>query len=99
MSRRGYYDLFLITVKSFHTTEAAKQIAPKVGENALVISLQNGLGNYEAIRDQVGEHRALAGRVIFGARMIERAHAEVTVYAEPVMIGSPINKGDRHLFF
>lgn len=89
-----YYDLVLITVKSFHTAEAAKQIAPKVGENALVISLQNGLGNYETIRDEVGEHRALAGRVIFGARMIERAHAEVTVYAEPVMIGSPVNAVD-----
>lgn len=90
----NYYDLFLITVKSFHTAEAAKQIAREVGENALVISLQNGLGNYEAIRDEVGEHRAFAGRVIFGARMIERAHAEVTVYAEPVMIGSLVNAVD-----
>lgn len=93
----GHYEVVLITVKSFHTQAAAKQIAPKVGENALVISLQNGLGNYEAIRDEVGEHRALAARVIFGARMADRAHAEVTVYAEPVMIGSPI-KGDAALF-
>jgi 2-dehydropantoate 2-reductase len=92
-----YYDLFLITVKSFHTVEAAKRIAPKVGENALVISLQNGLGNYEAIRDEVGKRRALAARVIFGARMAGRAHAEVTVYAEPVMIGS-LQIGDRALF-
>ena len=92
----GRYDLILVTVKSFHTAEAAAQIAPKVGENALVISLQNGLGNYEAICDAVGEHRALAGRVIFGARLIDRAHAEVTVYAEPVMIGA--DKSDRPPF-
>jgi len=84
------YDLVLITVKSFHTAAAAKQIAPKVGEDALVISLQNGIGNYEAIAAEVGETRTLAGRVIFGARMADRAHAEVTVYAEPVMIGSPV---------
>ena len=90
----GYCDLFLITVKSFHTLEAVKQIAPRVGENALVLSLQNGLGNYEAIRDEVGEERTLAGRVIFGARMADRAHAEVTVFAEPVMIGSPTNAVD-----
>jgi len=92
-----YYDLVLIAVKSFHTAAAAKQIAPKVGGNALVISLQNGIGNYEAIAAEVGVHRTLAGRVIFGARMAGRAHAEVTVYAEPVMIGSP-RKGDGALF-
>lgn len=90
-----YYDFVLITVKSFHTAAAAKQIAPKVGNNALVISLQNGIGNYEAIAAEVGEHRTLAGRVIFGARMAGRAHAEVTVYAEPVMIGFS-EKGGRH---
>ena len=89
-----YYDLLLMTVKSFHTQEAAGQIAPKVGPKALVVSLQNGLGNYEAIRDHVGENRALAGRVIFGARFVDRAHVEVTVYAEPVMIGSPTKAVD-----
>ena len=87
----GAHELVLITVKSFHTREAVEQIAPKVGENALVLSLQNGLGNYEAIAEHIGEHRALAGRVIFGARMVDRAEVEVTVYAEPVMIGSPSN--------
>ena len=87
----GAHELVLITVKSFHTREAVGQIAPKVGEDALVLSLQNGLGNYEAIREQVGEHRALAGRVIFGAQIVEPAHAKVTVYAEPVMVGSPSN--------
>lgn len=111
-----YYDLVLITVKSFHTQAAAKQIAPKIRGSrfgisvppcstqipkhlgdTLVISLQNGLGNYEAIAHEVGEDRTLAGRVIFGARMADRAHAEVTVYAEPVMIGSP-QKGDASLF-
>lgn len=90
----GYYDLVLITVKSFHTQAAAKQIAPRVAENAIIVSLQNGLGNYEAIRDEIGERRVLAGRVIFGARMADRAHAEVTVYAEPVMIGSPVDAVD-----
>lgn len=89
-----YYDLVLITVKSFHTRAAAKQIAPKVREDALVLSLQNGLGNYEAIRDEVGEQRTVAARVIFGAALPARAHAEVTVYAEPVMIGSPVNAVD-----
>jgi len=90
----NYYDLVLISVKSFHTEAAVKQIAPKVGERALVVSLQNGLGNYEAIRDEVGESRALAGRVIFGAQMVDKAHAKVTVYAEPVMIGNPVNAVD-----
>lgn len=86
-----YYDLILITVKSFHTREAVEQVAAKIGSNALVISLQNGLGNYEAIRKRVGEKQVLAARVIFGARIIKRAHSMVTVYAEPVMIGSPAN--------
>ncbi|MGC8861892.1 MAG: ketopantoate reductase family protein, partial [Armatimonadota bacterium] len=87
----GAHELVLITVKSFHTREAVAQIAPRVGPDALVLSLQNGLGNYETILDALGEHRALAGRVIFGAQIVEPAHARVTVYAEPVMVGSPSN--------
>ena len=87
----GRYELVLMTVKSFDTAEAARQIAPGIGPDALVVSLQNGLGNYEALRDCVGEQRALAGRVIFGAQFAGRAHVKVTVYAEPVMVGSPTN--------
>lgn len=90
----GRHDLVLITVKSFHTAEAASQIAPVVGD-ALLISLQNGIGNYEAIAAEVGNERTLAGRVIFGARMIAPARAEVTVFAEPVMIGSPADPTQR----
>lgn len=89
-----YYELVLVTVKSFHTQDAVGRIAARIGDRALVLSLQNGLGNYESICDEVGEEWTLAGRVIFGARMAGRAHAEVTVYAEPVMIGSPTNAVD-----
>lgn len=88
------HELVLVTVKSFDTSEAVRAIAKRISSDALVISLQNGLGNYEAISHAVGQHRALAGRVIFGAQMIEKAHVKVTVYAEPVMIGSPTNSVD-----
>lgn len=85
------FDLILVTVKSYHTADAAEAVAELTGPDTLILSLQNGLGNYETLADNLGVDRILAGRVIFGARLPAPGDVEVTVYAEPVMIGSPQN--------
>ena len=50
----GNYDLILVTVKSYDTAVAAETIAPLMGDETLVCSYQNGLGNVECLADAVG---------------------------------------------
>ena len=84
-----HFDLVLITTKSYDTGDVAKQVLPLLAEDSLVISLQNGLGNVETISQIVGDHRAVGGRLIFGIKIPEAGRAEITVYADKVMLGSP----------
>ena len=91
---REHFDLVLITTKSYDTSEAAKQALLLLSEDSLVVSLQNGLGNVETISEIVGDHRAVGGRLIFGIKIPEAGRAEITVYADKVMLGSPSHKVD-----
>ena len=86
------FELLLVTVKSYDTREAAGQLRPLVRPGSFVVSLQNGYGNVETLEEIIGEERALGGRVIFGAELVEPGHVKVTVYAEEVLIGSRLGR-------
>jgi 2-dehydropantoate 2-reductase len=83
------YDAMLITCKSFQTERLLADVGDRAGEAGVAISLQNGLGNYERVQAVCGRDRVLAGRVIFGAEIVEPALVRVTVEAEPVLLGRP----------
>jgi len=83
----GAYDAVLITVKSHATREVARRLATWRPAPALAVSLQNGLGNAEAIAEELPRSRVLAGRVIFGAVVEAPGFVDVTVNARPVAIG------------
>jgi 2-dehydropantoate 2-reductase len=83
------FDAIFISVKSFDTRKAAELVAPLLDENTLLISLQNGIGNVEAIAEATGHPHLLGGRVIFGIVVTEPGAIEITVYTQPVMIGFP----------
>ncbi len=83
------FDLIILTVKSYDTEKAVKQIKPLIGKNTLVLVAQNGYGNYEIVSKEIGEEHTILGRVIFGSRIIETGKAEVTVIADPTRIGQP----------
>ena len=80
-----------ISVKSNGTADAIRDLCQSglVGDDTLVVSLQNGLGNLEQIRDAFGPDRSLGGRVIFGAEVVEPGHVHVSVWADKVLIGGP----------
>jgi len=86
----GVFDAVLIAVKSFDTARAAREVASRVGPDGVFISLQNGLGNAEAIEHASGTGRVLSCRVIFGATLDAPGAARVTVYAEPVLVGAAL---------
>lgn len=80
------FDLIILTVKAYDTREAVAQLVPLMGPDTMLLSLQNGLGNVEAVLEKVKPENFLAGRLIFGVDTLPGA-AKVTVTAEPVYIG------------
>jgi len=86
---RGPYAAVFLTVKAWDTAAVAAAIAPHLAADGFLLSLQNGLGNVEAAERALGAARVLGARVIFGAELVEPGRARVTVFADPVLIGSP----------
>jgi 2-dehydropantoate 2-reductase len=84
----GPFDAVLVAVKSYDTHTMAAAVAALLADDSVTISLQNGLGNVEAIAALGGTHRALAARVIFGAELPTPGQVRVTVYADPVLVGA-----------
>lgn len=84
-------DLIIISVKAYDTEFTIKQINSLVEQNTLVLLAQNGYGNYEVATSILGKEKVILGRVIFGAKIIETGSAEVTVFADDIVIGHPDN--------
>jgi 2-dehydropantoate 2-reductase len=80
-------DVILLTTKSTDTIIAAKEILPYIGENTLIISLQNGVGNEQILQEICGKKHVLGGMVIIGFEMVDYGHVKVTVFADKVKIG------------
>ena len=55
----------LVTVKSTDTADVADLIARHAPPDAVVVSLQNGVGNVSVLRERLGGRRVLAGMVPF----------------------------------
>lgn len=67
----GRMDVVFVTVKAYDTETAIRQHRALVGDDTLVVSLQNGVGNVEALGEVVGADRVLAGSVTAGAYLDE----------------------------
>ncbi|MGA2551672.1 MAG: 2-dehydropantoate 2-reductase [Burkholderiaceae bacterium] len=57
--------IILVTVKCGATAEIARSIAPFTPEDAIVISLQNGVGNVDVLKAELPGRRVFAGMVPF----------------------------------
>jgi 2-dehydropantoate 2-reductase len=82
------FDYILITVKSYDTENMIKELKNLIKENTYIVSLQNGLGNFEKIKKIVKEDKIILGRVIFGAEIQKFGEVKVTVYGDKVMLGA-----------
>jgi 2-dehydropantoate 2-reductase len=61
------FDLVLVLVKAFDTEAVAGQIARRIPPATPVLTLQNGLGNAEALAARLKPEQILAGVTTFGA--------------------------------
>ena len=66
----GERDLFVICVKSYDTEEAIKSLKECIGENAHVLTLQNGIGNVQILNDAIGEDKVIGGVTSQGATLL-----------------------------
>lgn len=69
----GAADVILVTVKSADTADIAGLIARHARPDATVISLQNGVGNTDVLRQALPGRRVLAGMVPFNVIALEGA--------------------------
>lgn len=59
----------VICVKTHGTAWAADAARRVLAADGVAITIQNGLGNYETLRDAVGEERSAVGVIYVGARL------------------------------
>jgi len=84
----GAADYVLVTTKSFDTASIVAEVAPHA-PGAQFVTLQNGLGNVEAVAARVGRGRAIGGMVIIGFEIARPGKVRVTVIGGDVLVGRP----------
>jgi len=57
----GVKDVVMIAVKGYHTRSAIESALPLIGNDTIVVSVQNGLGNLEVIAESVGPEQVVGG--------------------------------------
>ena len=78
--RRGEppVDAAFICVKTHGTAWAADVATRVLRKDGVAVTIQNGLGNYETLRDAVGRDRAAVGVIYVGARLDETGELQAT---------------------
>ena len=84
----GPCDLTIVTVKAYQTQTAALALPALMSQGGLALTLQNGLGNLEAMARTVGTGRLLAGVGLLG---VTRQDEGRIIYAGrgAIYIGAP----------
>jgi 2-dehydropantoate 2-reductase len=70
----GPADLIIVLVKSFHTRQAIEGAGAIIGDNTLVMSIQNGLGNDETLAEVVGKERLIGAKTYVGGVLLGPGH-------------------------
>ncbi len=84
-----HVDIAIILVKAFSTADALAAARPALSSDTLVLTLQNGLGNYEFICDCVGEARAIAGTTSSGAYRTSASSVHIAAIGQSQVGAAP----------
>jgi len=83
----GTADLVLFFVKAYDTVTAARNVSSMVGPETYAMTLQNGIGNAEAIIEELGMDRVIYGTTLLGGHVNAPGRIQVDVPpGERVMI-------------
>lgn len=89
------FDLVLVLVKAFDTEDVATSLGGRLRPETPVLTLQNGLGNAEALAARLQPEQVLAGICTFGALRESPGTARLTGRGECV-IGTWSPAAERH---
>ncbi|MDD5729890.1 MAG: 2-dehydropantoate 2-reductase [Candidatus Omnitrophica bacterium] len=81
----GTADLIIICVKSYDTKQAILHAKPLLGEDTLVLTLQNGIGNIEVLSEIAGENKVIGGTTNLGSILVDTGHIKFAGKGETVM--------------
>lgn len=82
-------DLIIVLVKSYATREAARQVklAGIIGPETVVLTIQNGIGNEEALIEELGEACVISGKTFVSGLLLEPGKVMAAVAGRPTIIG------------
>ncbi|MGQ9718983.1 MAG: ketopantoate reductase family protein [Nitrososphaerales archaeon] len=66
----GSVDLVIMAVKSYDTKQAVKEILPMLSHDTSILTIQNGLGNVEAISEVAGFEHVVGGLTMQASTLI-----------------------------
>lgn len=87
-------DVLLVTVKAYDTRRAAQEARALVGPRTAVVSVQNGLGNVEALADAFTDRQVFAAVTTHGVTFVEPGHVRHAGVGY-FRVGSPFNEHAR----
>ena len=67
----------IVLVKAWQTERVASQLKDCLAKDGLVLTLQNGLGNYETLTHQLGANHVALGSTTTGATLLGPGHVKV----------------------
>ena len=83
------FDLVLLTVKAYDTRAAIESIRRLDHPGLVLVSVQNGYGNTQALEAAFGQGRVFGARIITGVELVEPGKVLVTVSADDIRLGPP----------
>ena len=93
----GVCDLVIVFVHYKFLESAMRNAAPMIDEHTMILSLQNGYGNYDEIAKVIPEEQIIIGNTAFGATPVEPGHVKNTGYGVTNMgsLKAPIAKVEK----
>ena len=70
-SEVGEQDLVIFSVKMYHNSDAVDSLAPLIGPETVVLTLQNGIDNGEILAEAVGDDHVMIGSAYMEGRITE----------------------------
>lgn len=83
----GRADLLILFVKAYNTETALESVRKLVTANTIILTLQNGIGNVEAIREAYPHNAIVAGTTAQGATLLGCGHIRHAGAGETVIGG------------
>jgi 2-dehydropantoate 2-reductase len=74
----GHVNLIVVFVKCYHTESAVRSALVMVGENTVLLTIQNGWGNVPVIEGIVGQNKLLAGVTYNSGTLVAPGHVHFT---------------------